>query len=278
MYNREYYFRGGYMNIIDINKMTYRYNEDFIFYNLDLIINKNSWVTICGPNKSGKSTLIKILSGLIKTDNDIKIDSIVLNDYNVEKIRKVIGVVFDNLDNGFICDTVREELEVILHNFKLNNIKERIKEISELLNITSILDRDPHSLSGGEKNKALLACALVHSPKILMLDDAFNMIDNNTRKELLQLLNSYKKNRGLTIINVTHDLSESFYSDRLIVINDGCIVLDGKPEVVMKHDTLLYKIGVDLPFIVDLSNKLISYELINKIYFDMEEMVDDIWK
>lgn len=266
------------MNIININKLTYRYNEYFVFYNLDLIVKKNSWVTICGPNKSGKTTLVKILSGLIKTDNDIVIDNMNLNDKNIEEIRKAIGVVFDNLDNGFICDTVREELKTILFNFKLNNINERVEEIAELFNINNILDRDPRSLSGGEKNKALLACSLIHNPKILILDNAFSMLDSNEKKEILELLDKYKKNRGLTIINVTHDLSESFYSDRLIAINDGSIVLDGKPKDVMKYDTLLYKIGVDLPFIIDLSNKLNSYELIDKIYFDMEEMVNDIWK
>ncbi len=266
------------MNIIDINKLTYRYNEDFIFYNFDLTIKKGSWITISGPNKSGKTTLVNILCGLIKTDSEISINGLLINDDNISNIRSIIGVVFDNPTNGFICETLREELESIVENFNLNNVKERIIEISNIIHIEHLLDRDPHTLSGGEMNKALLACALVHNPEILIMDEAISMMDKNSKEEILSILLTYNKSRNLTIVNMTHDLSESFYSDRLVIIDDGVIVLDGKPKDVMKYDKILYKIGVDLPFVIDLSNKLNSYGLIDKVYFDIRELVSDIWK
>lgn len=266
------------MNIININKLTYRYNEDFIFYNFDLSITKGSWVTISGANKSGKTTLVNILCGLIKTNSEITINELIVNEDNINDIRASIGVVFDNPENSFICDTLKEEFESIIENHNLNNVEDRIKEICNIFNIEHLLERDPHTLSGGEMNKCLLACALIHNPKILILDEALSMLDKKSKEEILCILYKYNKSRNLTIINMTHDLSEAFLSERLLIIDDGVIVLDGKPKEVMKYDKILYKVGVDLPFIVDLSNKLNSYGLIDNMYFDMREMVSDIWK
>ena len=266
------------MNIISINKLTYRYLHDFVFHNFSLDIKETSWVTIAGSNKSGKSTLVKILSGLNMTDNDIKINNTQLNKENLKKIRQQIGVVFENPDNSFIYDTVKEEMKIILKNLKIDDIDFHIDKISKIFNINYLLNKDPHNLSGGEKQKAAIACALVHKPKILLLDEAFLMIDNKEKNEILKTLKEYKDKENLTILNFTHDLEESFYSDRLIIINKGEIIIDGKPRKVMEYDRILNKLGIEIPFIVDLSIKLKLYGLLDEIMYNTDEMVNTIWK
>lgn len=267
-------------NIISISKLTYRYNDDFIFHNFDLDIKQGAWLTIAGPNASGKSTLVKILTGLIITDNNITINDRLLSKDNLYFIRKNMGVVFENPDNSFICETVRDDIALILENlsYPKNEINKSILEISKILKIDNILSYDPHNLSGGEKQKVALACALVHNPKILILDEALSMIDEKSRNEILETLNKIHKEKNITIINVTHNLSESFYSNRLVIINKGEIILDGLPKKVMMYDRILNKIGIELPFVVDLSIKLKLYGLIDEINFDMNEMVDILWK
>lgn len=267
-------------NIISINKLTYRYNLDFVLYNFNLYIKEGTWITLVGPNGSGKSTLIKILTGLIKTGNDILIADKLLTKENLREVRKDIGVVFENIESSFICETVREELILVLENlnYSKKNIDDRINEISECFNIKQFLNLDPYSLSGGEKQRVSLAVALINKPKILILDEAFCMIDECTKKDLLEILKKLNEKEKLTIINATHDLSESFYSNRLIVINKGEILLDGTPKDVMTYDKVLNKIGIEIPFIVDLSIKLKLYGLLDNITFDMNEMVNTLWK
>lgn len=267
-------------NIISIEKLSYRYNNDFIFHKLDMNIKQGEWITVVGPNASGKTTLIKILSGLIITDSNILIDNLFLTKENLFKVRKNIGVVFEKPDNGFISETVKEEISLVMKNLLYDDkhIEDRIKEIAKIFNIEKILNCSPNYLSAGEKQKIALACAIAHNPKIVLLDEALCMLDHYNKTEILEILNKLNKENGLTILNVTQDLEESFYSNRLIVINDGEILLDGPPKQVMLYDKVLNKIGIELPFIVDLSIKLKLYGLLDEIFFNMDEMVDIIWK
>jgi energy-coupling factor transport system ATP-binding protein len=264
-------------DIISINNLMFSYKEEPILYNLSLSIKENSWVTIIGPNTSGKSTLIKILCGFLKYDGDIVIDNMILNDSNIKEIRKRIGVVFDNPNNSFICETVFNELALILKNLnsKEEYIIKRVKEISKLFKIENILGLNPHNLSGGEKQKVALACSLIHEPKILIMDEALSMIDYKTKEEIIEILKSLD---NLTIINVTHNLEESFYSNKLVVLNKGEIILEGPVKEVLTYDRLLNRIGIEIPFIVDLSIKLKLYGLIDELYFDMDKLVNVLWQ
>ena len=266
-------------SIININKLTFRYLDKFIFDKFSLDIEKGSFVTITGPNGSGKSTLLKILTGLVKTEADITICGLELNKENIYDIRKNIGVIFDNLDNTFISETIEDDLAFTLQNlcYTKEEMKDRIEEISTLLGIKSILNSRSNELSGGEKCKAALACAIIHNPKILILDEALSMIDENDKNNILKILKKLNK-RGMTIINVVHDLKESYYSDRLLIFSDGEIVLDGPPLKVMEYDKILNKLGISIPFEIELSLKLKLYGLVDKLYCNMEMLVNDLWQ
>ena len=176
------------MAIIDIKNLTFRYKNKFVFDNFNLSVEKGNWVTIAGSNGAGKTTLVKILAGLEKNYADIKILDKALNKKNEFDIKKEIGFVFDNPDNFFACETVEDELAFSLENLATmpSTIKAKIKEISKLLKLEDILKENPYELSGGEKQKVALACALMLEPRILILDEALQMIDINERKEILK--------------------------------------------------------------------------------------------
>lgn len=266
-------------NVVIVDKLTFRYNDKFIFDKFSLEIKEGEWVTIAGANGSGKSTLLKLLSGTLISDNDITICNIKLNKDNLYEIRKQIGVIFTNIDNFFVTETVEDEIAFALQNlcYEKKYIKNKILEISNMLHITHLLTKSPNELSGGEKCKVAIACILVYNPKIIMLDETLAMIDKDEKENILNILKELNK-RGITIINVTHDLSESYYSNRLVVVNNGEIILDGRPTGVMEYDRILNKIGIEIPFEIELSIKLKLYGLIDKIYTNINEMVDDIWE
>ena len=265
-------------NIIKVDKLTFKYDDKFIFDKLSFSVGCGKWISITGENGCGKTTLIKILTGLINTENNITICNLLLNKENLYEIRKNIGIVFDNPDNSFLCETIEDDLAFTLNNlgYKDSYIKFKINEISNMLNIKHLLHKSPNELSGGEKCIAAIGCALMHNPKILILDEALSMIDEYELNNVLNVLKELHES-GLTIINIIHNLKESFYADRLIVLSKGKIVLDGKPLKVMEKDKVLNSLGISLPFEIELSMKLKLYGLVNKLIPDIDELVDILW-
>ena len=264
------------MNIVELNKLTFRYNDKFIFDKFSFTVKKGEWVSITGSNGSGKSTLIKLISGLLKCDHSIKVCGSDIRDFNA---RKRIGVVFDNLDDMFLCETVEDDLLFTLENlcYSKSDMSRRIREISNEFGISKFLNKNPLELSGGEKAKIAIAIALVSNPDILILDESLSMIDEDDKENILNILNG-KKSNGLTIISVIHDLRESYYSDRLIVLNYGEIMLEGSPLKVMEHDKVLNRLGVTLPVEIELSIKLKLYGLIDEIIPDINKLVNTLWE
>lgn len=268
------------MAIIEINNLTFRYGNKFIYDNFNLSIEKGSWVTVAGPNGAGKSTLVKILAGLEKNYSDIKIFSKPLKRKNLLDIRKEVGYVFEVPDNFFACETVEDELAFSLENmaYQPSTIKKKIKEISKLLKLDSVLKENPLELSGGEKQKVALGCALVLEPRILVLDNAFMMIDINEKEEILKMLKEYNTKKRVTIVSFCNNLDEVLYSDRLVVLNQGKIVIDGPFPEVFSEERVMRKIGIEVPFMVELSQKLKLYGLVDDIELDMERLVSKLWK
>lgn len=268
------------MNIIDIKNLNYRYSEKTIFHDFNLEIKEGTFTHIIGLNGSGKSTLIRIILGLIKYDGEIKIDNLMLNENNIKEIRKKIGVVFENPDNQFVAETVMDDIAFSLENLQLksNDIKRKVREITNYIGITNLLDKEPRDLSGGEKQLVAIASALVHEPKILILDEAITMIDIQTRKQIYNILEHIHKTKKMTIINVTHDMDELLYGDDIILIDNGNIILKGPKEEILLEEKVFNKLNIELPFMASLSIKLKYYGLIDKLIFDMNKMVNEIWK
>lgn len=257
------------MYIIEINNLNFDYSGKLLFSNLDLKIEKNTFNCLIGNNGCGKTTLLKIMLGLIDSDN-VTIDNIKLTKKNKFEIRKKIGCVFENPENNLICETVIEELSFPLNNLNLSKeeIDIRIKNITKMFDFKNI-DRPINKLTLDEKQTVALMSALIINPKILVLDEAFTYISKSCSKKILNIL----KKINITIISVTHDVEELLLSDNIIILKEGKIIINDKKEKVFESDLL-----DNYPFIIDLSNKLKYYELVDKISYSYKELVNEVWK
>lgn len=267
-------------NIISIKNIDFKYGEKQIYNDFSLDIEKGSFLTIVGPNGSGKSTLVRILLGLYKTNGSIVINGFEMSSKNISKIIEKVGVVFENPDDQFVAETVMHDIAFTLENMKVpsKEIRKRVKEIAEYLGISDLLEREPHTLSGGEKQMVALASALVINPEILILDEAFTMIDIDTKEKIYKIVQEINKKNNTTIINVTHDTEDILYGNKLLLLNGGKIEAYGDIEDILQEEKTFTKMGLKLPFMADLSIKLKYYGLVDRIIYDMEEMVDILWK
>lgn len=267
------------MAIISIRNVKFKYHNKSIFDNFNLEIPENKIISIIGPNGSGKSTLMRILVGLLRYNGAIDICGLPLIKNNIKEIRKKIGIVFENPENQFVAETVMDDIAFTLENmnWKREDIKNRIEEISKYLGIYDILEYNPHDLNSNQKQLVSLASALVHNPEILILDEALTMLDPQEKDRILSIVEKLKT-KGMTIINISHDIEDTLISDEIIVMNEGKIVLKGTRDAVYQEEKILSDLGFKLPFMVELSNRLMFYDLTDHIIYDMKELVNELWK
>lgn len=245
--------------------------------NINLNIKKNTFNTIIGPSGSGKTSLVKALVGIDEYEGNIVINNLELKKENLKKIRENIGIVLENVNDTFIGETVKEDLIFTLENRNLENteINNRIEEITKLLKIENLLDYSIEHLSGGEKVLIALANALIIKPQILILDNSFSSLDGIISEKIFKFL---KKQKKLTIINITTNVEECLYGENTIVMNDGNIILNGNNIEVFNNDKKLKSIGIDIPFMIELSSKLKYYNLVDEPILDIDKMVNHLWK
>ena len=252
------------LNIIEV------YNLKFkdIFEDLSLVIPENTIVSISGPNNCGKTTLIRILSREIITEN-ILINGKTSDNYKIEDYSNIIQAVIPK-EITFYEKTIKEELKrknyypnkKLINSLKLNNSLN--KDISELTDIEIIYTQ--------------ILFSLLKEPKVLLLDSISLYLNDKEMEELLLFLKKYKEKYNLTIVFTTLNLKDSLYSDYLFIINNGKVLLSGSPIEVLKYDNILNKNGLEIHFIIDLSVKMMDYNLIDEPVLDMDRMVDTIWK
>lgn len=265
--------------ILKINDLTYEIENKTFFKNFNLTVEKNKITSIIAPNKSGKTMLTKIISAIIPTDNLITLEDITLNKKSVLNYIAKIGIVTNDFNNQFLFKKVKEELAFPLTNlgYSEKNINKAITKASEYFEIENLLNKNIDTLTLDEKSKLTIVLALIHEPKLLILDDAFLNLLPDTKVFMLNKLKDLNKH-GLTILNITSDLETTFFSDRILVLNNFTIEMEGTKEEIYESDSYLRKIGITIPFIIDLSLKLKFYNLIDKIYYSLENLEEDLWK
>lgn len=265
-------------SIIEVKNMSFRYGSNYVFKDFDLEIKSGSFVCIIGRNGSGKSTLAKILIGLYQASGYITIDNYLLNNSFLKKIRRVFSVCFDNADDHFIGETVKDDLVFSLENLEYSKeeMETVINSISKKFKLDSILEKSPEELNSSEKEKVAIASSIIHEPKILLLDESIHKLNASDKKLVFKVLKEYQKNKNLTVILITHNLEDTLYADRIVVLDSGNIVFDNTKENIYRDDRL-EKLGFKLPFIVKLSHNLMLYDLIDKVYFDEKELADKLW-
>ncbi|NMA06016.1 MAG: energy-coupling factor transporter ATPase [Acholeplasmataceae bacterium] len=218
---------------------------------VSLNIEKGSWTAIVGHNGSGKSTLAKLLVGLIKpTKGEIYINDILMKEENIKEIRKHVGIVFQNPDNQFVGVTVKHDIAFGLENQQVPQ-EEMIKLIDKyikVVNMEGYLDKEPHQLSGGEKQRVAIAGALAMNQDIMIFDEATSMLDPQGTKEISDFILELNDKYDKTLITITHDLEFARKADNIVVLNDGAVIFLGTPDEVFKNSDILKRINLDIPF------------------------------
>lgn len=263
-------------NIISVKNLKYKN----IFDGLDLSIKQNTITAISGSNNCGKTTLIKILSGLITVKDTVKFNDLYLESINKNKLFYDEGIVILNEKIDFLFDTVKEEILFVLDNINISDEKkkERYNFIIKLLNLTKYEKLNPNELNRNIKIKVLLAIEVIHKPHVLFIDDLCTMMSKAERHEMENILNYLNSVEKMTIVMTTNNLEETINCDYLYILDKGKIALEGKPLDILKEDNIINKIGLKIPFMIDLSVKLQDYDLISKMTLDMNGMVNKLWK
>ncbi|MDN4606502.1 energy-coupling factor ABC transporter ATP-binding protein [Sporosarcina highlanderae] len=242
---------------------------------------EGEWIAIVGHNGSGKSTLAKLMIGLLFPENGkLNVFLEELNVDNLWDIRSRIGIVFQNPDNQFVGSTVQDDVAFALENngVPYDQMVPRVHESLAQVNMEGFLDHEPHHLSGGQKQRVAIAGALAMRPKLLILDEATSMLDPQGRDEVIKVVDELKRTTGLTVISITHDLEEVLLADKVIVMNDGKMMMSGKPEAIFAHGDELEAIGLDLPFASRLSRFLREEGIaIQGEHTTEEELVNELW-
>lgn len=254
-------------------------NYKDLFKNLNLEIKKGDFVTVVGKSGSGKSTLFKIITGLIET-NSIQFNKQKLNNKTKDKIRKNMGIILGNTEDNFVAETVIENIIFPLENLQLekDEIDKKLNKIVNDLKIKHLLNRNVIKLSGGEQQLVSLASILVTNPKIIILDESMIMLDGYQKEIVLKLLKKINREKKITIINFTNDIEQSTYGKTIALIDNKQIVLHKHLKEAFKEEKIFKKADIELPFMVQLSNKLKYYELTDDIILDMNKMVNQLWK
>ncbi len=269
------------MNVIEVKNLNFGYDKDeSVLKDVSFAINKGSYVSLVGHNGSGKSTLAKLLIGLLSPNSGeiILFDEKVTNK-NVRQLRNRIGLVFQNPDNQFIGATVEDDIAFGLENKRvkheeMNNI---IQEFAKKVGMIDYLQKEPSRLSGGQKQRVAIAGALALSPEIIIFDEATSMLDPKGKSEIRELVLAMRKaNPDLTILSITHDIEEAYLSDEVIIISHGQIIKQGKPEEILSKRDELNALNLEMPFILDLTDKLEKAGIALKNKQNLDEIVEEI--
>lgn len=241
------------MSLIEVKDLSYSYNQskkavDGVSFNIE----QGSYTTIIGHNGSGKSTIAKLMVGLLPINNgQVKINNIIVNEENMPLIRKQLGIVFQNPDNQFIGSTVKDDIAFGLENrlVESKDMENIIEEYATKVGLTEFLNSEPQNLSGGQKQRVAIAGVMAMQPDIIIFDEATSMLDPKGKKEIKQLMYELAQSDKFTIISITHDIEEVLQSDDCIVLNQGKLFMHDKPENVFSKADELRKINLDIPFV-----------------------------
>ena len=263
--------------VVEVTNLSFKYDERNVLDNISFSVNRGEYVTLIGHNGSGKSTLAKLLLGLLESNSgSIKLFDIELSEENIDKIREKVAIVFQNPDNQFIGSTVKEDIAFGLENkcVARKDMDPIINNVATKVGMEKYLDKEPSQLSGGQKQRVAIAGVLALNPELIVFDEATAMLDPKGKRRILEIINQAKiDDRNLTVISITHDLEEAYKSDRVIVLEHGKIILNDSQKEVFKHKEELKKANLELPFFVELKNKLLEQGLDIKDIDDIDDLV-----
>ena len=234
--------------------------EEEVLKGLDLKIEKGTFTAVLGHNGSGKSTLAKHMNAiLLPSGGKMYVGGMDTSDEeNALNIRRQAGMVFQNPDNQMVAAIVEDEVAFAPENLGVEpkEIRRRVDECLDIVNMTKFAESSPSKLSGGQKQRVAIAAVLAMNPEILILDEPTAMLDPKGRSEVIKTIKMLNRERGMTVVLITHYMDEAAQADRTVVIDDGRIVLDGTPREVFSHVEQMKALGLDVPQVTLLAHEL----------------------
>lgn len=264
--------------MIRVNDLDYSYSqEDHALKGISFEVKDQEWLSILGHNGSGKSTISKLLVGILAPQKgSIYYDDIELTEKTVDKIRNRVGIVFQNPDNQFVGVNVKYDIAFGLENrcVPRSEMQKLIVEYATKVGMQDYLLREPQTLSGGQKQRVAIAGILALNTDIIILDEATSMLDPQGTREIIALIKELKEKYHKTIITITHDLDLARLSDRIIVMKEGNIIADDVPGKIFEQSDLLKSSKLDMPFNLKLYKEVEANSKLNS----NKELMEALWK
>ena len=239
-----------------INEMEEPPVKTTVFENLSLDIYKGEFVAVLGHNGSGKSTLAKCMNAInIPQSGEVVVNGMSIKDpEKLLDIRQSVGMVFQNPDNQIVATVVEEDVAFALENMGVEpgEIRRRVDNALKTVGMYKYRLHAPHKLSGGQKQRVAIAGILAMSPECILLDEPTAMLDPKGRQEVLKTIKELNKNNGVTIVLITHYMDEAVQADRVVVMDNGKIVMSDKPKKIFSRVKKLKDIGLDVPQVTEL--------------------------
>lgn len=245
-------------NIIEFQDVSFRYEADdaehplpLCVEHVNLKIKKGDFVAVLGHNGSGKSTLAKLSNSiLIPESGRVLVNGLDTADESLSyDIRRTVGVVFQNPDNQIVASIVEEDVAFGPENLGVppDELRRRVDDALKAVGMYEYRNHEPHKLSGGQKQRVAIAGMIAMLPECIVLDEPTAMLDPKGRKEVMDTVRRLNRERGITVVFITHFMEEAAEADRVVVMDDAKIVLDGTPKDVFLKAELLKSIGLDIP-------------------------------
>ena len=233
----------------------------FALTGVNLHIPRGTYASLIGPNGSGKTTLAKIIKGVVTpSGGTVTVAGKVLEP---EEISEDVGLVFSNPENQIISTVVEEDIAFGLENRGVHTaeMRRRVARIIKRLGLGPLSKRLPHTLSGGEQQRLVIAGILVMETEIIVLDEATSMLDSDGKRDILRLIRDLNEKEGITVLSITHSLVEAVLSDIIFVLDGGMIVFTGTPREFITNDEILGRLSIDLPELLLLFRGLMASEI-----------------
>lgn len=272
--------------MIRIENLTFEYTDgDRVVKAIDdvsLDIKKGEFVAVIGHNGSGKSTLAKHLNSiLIPTSGKVYVSDMDTSDIeNTWDIRQVAGMVFQNPDNQLVATVVEEDVAFGPENLGIEpkEIRARVDEALKNVGMTEFAKKAPHLLSGGQKQRVAIAGIIAMRPQCIILDEPTAMLDPRGRKEVMDTVYRLNKDENITVVHITHFMEEAVDADRIFVMENGKVIMQGTPTEIFKEVKKLKDLGLDVPQMTELAFELKEDGLdIKSDILTVEEMVNKLW-
>ena len=254
------------MDMIETKNLAFAYPADegemqtLALRDVSVSIEKGSFVVVLGHNGSGKSTFAKCLNAvLLPCGGKVYVEGMDTQDEALLlEIRRRVGMVFQNPDNQIVANVVEEDVAFAPENLGVptEEIRRRVDAALAAVDMTAFTTHAPHLLSGGQKQRVAIAGVIAMEPACIVLDEATAMLDPVGRQEVLSAVHKLNREKGITVVLITHHINEAEDADRVIVMDDGQVVLDGGPREVFTRVEALRSMGLTVPDTIDLLDRL----------------------